>query len=48
MAIPTFVWLMSMTSANTSRMVSTGVTTVTTLVVAGPMVTEPEIKGIVG
>ena len=47
-AMPILVWLMSITSANTSAITKNGVTSVTTLVVAGPMLTESEINGIVG
>ena len=48
MAMPILVWLMSCISTATSTMVSTGVTRVTTLVVAGPMVTCSEIRGMAG
>ena len=46
--MPIFVFWMMVTSAMTSRMVSSGVTRVTTLVVAVPMVMELEIHGMVG
>ena len=48
MAMPILVWLISATRATTSNIVSTGVTTVTILVVAPKIVTESEIQGIVG
>ena len=48
MAMPILVWLISSTSATTSRMVRKGVTIVTLLVVAPKIVTESEIHGIVG
>ena len=48
MAMPILVWLMSMTSAITSTSVSTGVMMVTILVVAVPMVTDSEMKGMLG
>ena len=48
MAMPIFVFWMMVTRAITSRMVRIGVTMVTTLVVAGPMVMELEIQGMVG
>ena len=48
MAMPILVWLMSITSATTSTSVSTGVMMVTILVVAVPMVTDSEMKGMLG
>ena len=48
MAIPILVWLMSITRANTRAITRNGVTSVTTLVVAGPMFTEAEMPGTVG
>ena len=46
--MPILVWLISRTSKNTSASVRKGVTTVTILVVAENMVTEFDIKGMVG
>ena len=47
-AMPIFVWLISWISATTSTIIRIGVRTVTTFVVAEPMVIVFEINGIVG
>ena len=48
MAMPILVRLISSTRTATSRIVRIGVTTVTTLVVALPILMESEIQGIFG
>ena len=48
MAIPILVWLISNTSATISKMVNTGVTSVTTRVEAVPMVTVSDMNGMLG